>query len=126
MINMRKKSKEKSTPAGMGYGRPEIDNGVIVEGGGGGAHFTRAIPVGPNPPVRNAALGKQETTHKQKGEEEEAASCAGNHLVSGKGAQSSKHSNAHAVHQKQQQDVGEEPAMNITTQSDSVPGTTQA
>ena len=69
---------------------------------------------GPNPPVRNAALGKQETTHKQKGEEEEAASCAGDHLIPGKGTKGSEHSNAHAVHQKQQQDIGEEPAMHIT------------
>ena len=81
----------------------------VLNKNGRGAHF-KHLPVGPNPPVRNASFGKQETANKQKDQEEEAAASAGDNFIPCKSPQGSEHANAHAVHHEEQQDVGEEPA----------------
>ena len=66
-------------------------------------------PVCPDPPIGDAVLGQQESTNKQQDQEEEAAASAGNDLIPGQSTDEPEEGNAHAVHQEQQQNEGEEP-----------------
>ena len=66
-------------------------------------------PVSPDPPIRDAVLGQQEAAHKQQDQEEEAAAGTCNDLIPRQSTNESEEGDAHAVHQEQQQDEGEEP-----------------
>lgn len=67
-------------------------------------------PVSPDPPIRDAALSQEESTHKQQDQEEEATASASNDLIPSQRPYEPEEGNAHTVHQEQEQNVGEEPA----------------
>ena len=58
----------------------------------------------------NVRLAEQEPANKKQNEEEKAATSAGYDFIPGKGADESKQSYAHGVHQEQEQNEGEESA----------------
>ena len=60
--------------------------------------------------MRNVRLAEQESSDKKKNEEKEAAASAGYNFIPGKGADESKQSYAHGVHQEQKKNEGEESA----------------